>query len=101
MLPLDFLSSMKKLEKRLHLLSEGLQLLYLETPSEAAMNDTLPLNDPKLQWLVQDFDALADLVQSLIAGDRRRPRQETVPAKVLEFTTEWQMGPSAEMAHSF
>jgi hypothetical protein len=64
------------------------------------MQNTLPLDDPKLQWLVQDFDALADLVQSLIDGDRRRPRHETISAKVTEFTTEWQMEPSAEMAHS-
>lgn len=64
------------------------------------MKDTLPLDDPKLQWLVQDFDALADLVQKLIDGDRRRPRHETVSTKVTEFTTEWQMEPSAEMAHS-
>ena len=64
------------------------------------MKDTLPLDDPKLQWLVQDFDALADLVQKLIDGDRRRPRHETISAKVTEFTTEWQMEPSAEMAHS-
>lgn len=64
------------------------------------MNDSLPINDPNLQRLVMDFDALAGLVQSLIDGDRRRPREESISANVTEFTTEWQMQPSAEMAHS-
>lgn len=65
------------------------------------MNDSLPIHDPNLQRLVKDFDALADLMQTLIDGDRRRPRHEAVPTNVLEFTTEWQMDSSAEMAPSF
>ncbi|HTU93323.1 MAG TPA: hypothetical protein VMF69_24795 [Gemmataceae bacterium] len=64
------------------------------------MNDPLPIHDPNLQRLVKDFDALADLVQTLIGDDRRRPRHETVSANVMEFTTEWQIEPSAEMAQS-
>lgn len=64
------------------------------------MNDPLPIHDPKLQRLVKDFDALAGLMQSLIDGDRRPLRHETVSANVMEFTTEWQMQPSAEMENA-
>ncbi len=64
------------------------------------MNDPLPIYDLDFQRLIMDFDALADRVQTLMAGDRRRPRHEPISAKVMEFTTEWQMEPSAEMAHS-
>lgn len=64
------------------------------------MNDALPIHDPNLQRLLLDFDALADLVQKLIDSDPRRPRHEPASTSVTEFTTEWQMEPSAEMAHS-
>lgn len=59
-----------------------------------------PLRTPNPQLFVQDFDALADLAQSLIDNDRRRAHEERVFIDDLEFTTEWQMEPSAEMAHS-
>ncbi|HZV06422.1 MAG TPA: hypothetical protein VE999_15185 [Gemmataceae bacterium] len=65
------------------------------------MNDPTPIRDPNLQRLVQDFDALADLVQTLIDRDRRRVPQETISVHELEYTTEWQMEPNAEAAHSF
>jgi hypothetical protein len=68
--------------------------------SEAAMNEPSPIRDPNLQRLVQDFDALADLVQTLIERDRDRVRHETISAPEMTFTTEWQMEPSAELAHS-
>jgi hypothetical protein len=67
--------------------------------SEAAMNDPTPVRNPNLQLLVQDFDALADVVQKLM-DDTRRGRHETTPSSVMQFTTEWQMEQSAEMAHS-
>lgn len=57
------------------------------------------IRDPNLQRLVQDFDALADLVQTLLERDRLPPtRHETVSIHEMEFTTEWQMEPSAEEA---
>jgi hypothetical protein len=65
------------------------------------MNDPTPIRDPNLQRLVQDFDALADLVQTLIDRDRRRMPQETISVHELEYTTEWQMEPNVEAAHSF
>jgi hypothetical protein len=64
------------------------------------MNDTAPNHDPNLQQFVQDFDALADLAQTLIDHDRRRAHHKRIVTGEMEFTTEWQMEPSAEMAHS-
>jgi hypothetical protein len=63
------------------------------------MNDHTSIRDPNLQRLVQDFDALADLVQTLIDRDRRVPH-ETIPVNEMGYTTEWQMEPSVEAAHS-
>jgi len=63
------------------------------------VNDPSPIPTANLQLLVQDFDALADVVQKLM-DDTRRARHETVPFNEMEFTTEWQMEPSVEMAHS-
>jgi hypothetical protein len=65
------------------------------------MNDHAPIHDPNLQRLVQNFDALADLVQTLIDRDRRRVPHEAVPVHEMEYTTEWQMEPTVEAAHSF
>lgn len=64
------------------------------------MNDLDPIRDPNLPLFVQDFDALADWAQTLIDHDRCRARHERAFIGEMEFTTEWQMGPSAEMAHS-
>lgn len=59
------------------------------------------IRDPNLRRLVQDFDALAGRVQTLLERDRPAPlREETVPSHDTEFTTEWQMEPSAAEAHS-
>jgi hypothetical protein len=68
--------------------------------SEAAMNDLTPIRDPNLQLFVQDFDALADWAQTLIDNDRRRAQHERTFIGEMEFTTEWQIGPSADMVHS-
>ena len=64
------------------------------------MKDPVPIRDPNLQLFVQDFDALADLAQSLIDGDCRRTQHERITTGEREFTTEWQIEPSAEMVHS-
>ena len=57
--------------------------------------------NPSLQRLVQDFDAVAGLVQELIEHDRiDHERHETMPSHELEFTTEWQMEPAAEEIYS-
>jgi hypothetical protein len=64
------------------------------------MNEPSLIRDPNLQRLVQDFDALTNLMQKLIERDRRRVPQETTSVNDMAFTTEWQMESSAEMAHS-
>jgi hypothetical protein len=64
------------------------------------MNQPSPIHDPNLQRLAQDFDALADLMQKLIDRDRGRVRHKTNSVDEMEFTTEWQMEPSAEMAQA-
>jgi hypothetical protein len=64
------------------------------------MNDQTPVRDPNLQRLVQDFDALADLVQTLIDRDRRRVPHQTISVHEMEYTTEWQMEPNVEAVHS-
>lgn len=63
------------------------------------MHDFFPVRDPNFQLLIQDYNSLADLTQQLIDGSRR-PRHESIPAKEMEYTTEWQMERNAEMAHS-
>jgi hypothetical protein len=67
--------------------------------SEAAMNDPAPIHDPNLQLFVQDFDALADWAQTLIDHERRAQHKRIISDE-MEFTTEWQIEPRAEMAHS-
>lgn len=63
-------------------------------------NPTL-IRDPSLQRLVQDFDAVADLVQTLIERDRPGDmRDKTIPHQETEFTTEWQMEPTPEEVYS-
>jgi hypothetical protein len=63
------------------------------------MNDPSPIRNANLQLLVQDFDALADVVQKLM-DDTLRARHESNPFSEMEFTTEWQMESSAELAQS-
>ncbi|HTU20465.1 MAG TPA: hypothetical protein VMG10_20545 [Gemmataceae bacterium] len=61
------------------------------------MQNQSQIHNPSLQRLVQDFDAVADLVQTLIEHDRLdRTRQETILTHEMEFTTEWQMEPAEE-----
>lgn len=63
-------------------------------------NQTLVRN-PSLQRLVQDFDAVSDLVQTLIEHEHLdREQHETVLRHETEFTTEWQMEPAAEEVYS-
>ncbi len=64
------------------------------------MMEPTPLRDPNPQLFVQDFDALADLAQTLIDHERRSGQHERSFLDEMEFTTEWQMVPDAEMAHS-
>ncbi len=54
---------------------------------------------PNRQLFVQDFDALEDLAQTRIEDDIHRAQHERILDE-MEFTTEWQMESSAEMAHS-
>jgi hypothetical protein len=72
----------------------------LSRNSEEVMNEPKPIRDPNLLRFVQDFDALADLVHTLIDQNRRRVHHETLSAAEMEFTTEWQMEPSAGATHS-
>lgn len=59
------------------------------------------IREPSLQRLVQDCDAVADLVQTLIDRDRyESDRCDTIPNHDLEFTTEWQMEASSEEIYS-
>lgn len=64
------------------------------------MSDHAPIRETNCQRFVQDFDALADLMQTRMDWDRGRSPHKTIPAAVLEYTTEWQMEPSAAEAHS-
>jgi hypothetical protein len=65
------------------------------------MKDQTPIPSPNLLRFVQDFDALADLLQATIERDRcSHEQRETVPAEVTEFTTEWQMASTVEEAYS-
>jgi hypothetical protein len=64
------------------------------------MNDPTPIRDANSQRFVQDFDALADWMQTRIERDRGRVAPKTNPATEMEYTTEWQMESSAEAAHS-
>lgn len=65
------------------------------------MHNQTPIHDPNLQRLVQDFDALADLLQTLIDRDRRpRAPRESIPEKETEFTTEWQIASTTEEVYS-
>ena len=59
------------------------------------------IRNPSLQRLVQDFDAVADLVQTLVDRDRLDDaRHETISRHEMEFTTEWQMEPTEEEVYS-
>ncbi len=64
------------------------------------MMEPTPRRDPNLQLFVQEFDALADLAQTLLDHERRCAQHERTFIEEMEFTTEWQMVPDAEMAHS-
>lgn len=68
--------------------------------SEAAMANQMLIRDPSLQRLVQDFDAVADLVQKLVNNERPPRRHEAIPNHEMEFTTEWQMEPTSEVVYS-
>ncbi len=63
--------------------------------SEAAMNDHSPLRGPIVQRFVQDFDALADLMETRMDWECGDAPHDTIPAAEMEYTTEWQMEPSA------
>ncbi len=64
------------------------------------MNDQARTRNPNGQRFVQDFDALGDLMQRIVDWDLGGMPQEAVPAAEMEFTTEWQMEPSTEMANT-
>ena len=65
------------------------------------MQNHMLIRDPNLQRLVQDFDAVADLVQKLIESDRPHcVRHDSIPSHETEFTTEWQMESTPEEVYS-
>jgi hypothetical protein len=64
---------------------------------EKIMHNPILIRDPNLRRLVRDFDALADVLQTLIDRDHQpSSHNETVPEHDMEFTTEWQMESTAE-----
>jgi hypothetical protein len=56
------------------------------------MSTQMKSDDPKLQHLVHEFDALANLLNTLIDHERQAHshRADSVPPEQ-EFTTEWQL----------
>ena len=64
------------------------------------MIEPSPFHDPNPQLFVQEFDALADWAQMQLDPGPHAERKK-IFIDEMEFTTEWQMEPSAEMAHSF
>lgn len=64
------------------------------------MKDPVSIHDPNFPPFVQDFGALADLAHERIDHDRCRTQHERISSDQWEFTTEWQIELSEEMAHS-
>ena len=58
-------------------------------------NQTL-IRDPNLRRLVHDFDALAEVLHTLMDYDRPMAQRPDDTAQEMEFTTEWQMAATAE-----
>lgn len=64
------------------------------------MNDHSPIRGPIAQRFVQDFDALADSMETTMDWECGGVEHDAIPAAAIEYTTEWQMEPSAEVTHS-
>jgi hypothetical protein len=64
------------------------------------MNDPVPIRDLNCERPAQDFDAVTEWTSMRIDRARSDVRFEPLPGHETEFTTEWQIGPSAELAHS-
>jgi hypothetical protein len=60
------------------------------------MQDQTRLPDPKLRRLVYDFDALADVLHTLLDKDCLTETRTAFAPHEMEFTTEWQMAATAE-----
>jgi hypothetical protein len=60
------------------------------------MQDQTIIHDPKLRRLARDFDALADILRTLIDKDRHASTRSAAAQNETEFTTEWQMGSTGE-----
>jgi hypothetical protein len=64
------------------------------------MQNAALTQDVNLRRLVHDFDALADVLHTLVDRDRLTSSHgETVAGGEVEFTTEWQMASTAYEAH--
>ncbi|HEY7428378.1 MAG TPA: hypothetical protein VH682_29365 [Gemmataceae bacterium] len=64
------------------------------------MENPTIIRDPNLRRLVHDFDALANVLHTLIDRDcQTSPHREAVLDRDMEFTTEWQMASTAEEVH--
>ncbi|HWG43189.1 MAG TPA: hypothetical protein VN688_10420 [Gemmataceae bacterium] len=61
-------------------------------------NQTI-IRDPNLRRLVRDFDALANVLHTLIDRDPLTARRPDDVPHEMEFTTEWQMADTAEEVH--
>jgi hypothetical protein len=65
------------------------------------MQDQTQIRDPKLRRLVRDFDALANVLHTLLDKDHLPTDDRPEPTPVeMEFTTEWQMVATVEEMHS-
>lgn len=60
------------------------------------MRDQTIIQDPKLRRLAREFDALADILRTLIDKDRLTSTRPAAAQNETQFTTEWQMGSTAE-----
>ncbi len=60
------------------------------------MQSQITFRDPNLRRFVYDFDALADVLHTLVDHDPSRTRRPDDAPQEMEFTTEWQMVASAE-----
>jgi hypothetical protein len=67
--------------------------------SEDVMQNQTIIRDPNLRRLVRDFDALANVLHTLVDRDRPTARRPDEAPHEMEFTTEWQMETAAEEVH--
>jgi len=63
------------------------------------MQSQITFRDPNLRRFVYDFDALADVLHTLVDHDQAGNRHPDDAPQETEFTTEWQMVATAEDVH--